>query len=32
MAQATKMAFELWTRLGPRKHMLHEGLHWRHLA
>jgi len=27
-----EMPFGLWTRVGPRKHALGEGTHWRHLA
>jgi len=32
MAKPIEMPFGLWTRVGPRKHVLHGGAHWRNLA
>jgi len=32
MAEPIEMPFGLWTQVGPRKHALHGGAHWRHLA
>jgi len=33
VAEPIQMSFRWWTRVGPRKHVLHEvGAHWRHLA
>ena len=32
IAKPFEMSFGLWTLIGPRKHVLHEGAHWRHLA
>ena len=32
MAEPIEMPFGLWTRVGPRKHVLHRGAHRRHLA
>jgi len=32
MAEPIKMPFWIWTRVGPRKHVLDGGAHWRHLA
>jgi len=31
-AEPIEMVFGLWTRVGQRKHELHGGAHWRHLA
>jgi len=31
-AEPMEMLFGLWTRLGPRKHALDGGAHWRNLA
>jgi len=30
--QPIKMSFGMWTRVGPRKHVLDGGAYWRHLA
>jgi len=30
-AEPMEMAFGMWTKVGPRKHVL-DGAHWRHLA
>jgi len=32
MAEPIEMPFALWTRMGPREHVLHESARWRHLA
>ena len=32
MAEPIEMPFLLWTRVGQRKHALHDGAHYRHLA
>ena len=32
MAEPIEMQFGMWTPLGPRKHVLDGGAHWRHLA
>jgi len=32
MAEPIEMPFGLWTQMRPRKHVLHGGAHWRHLA
>jgi len=32
MAEEIEMPFGMWTRVGPVKHVLHTGAHWRHLA
>jgi len=31
-AQPIEMPFGLWTPVGPRKHVLGGGAHWRHIA
>jgi len=31
-AESIAMPFELWTRVGQRKHALHGGAHWLNLA
>jgi len=31
-AEPIEMPFGLWTRVGPREHVLHAGAHWRNLA
>jgi len=31
-AEPIDMPFGTWTRVGPRKHALDVGTHWRHLA
>jgi len=31
VAEMIQMPFALWTQVGPRKHVLHRGVHWRHL-
>jgi len=31
MAEPIEMLFGLWTRVGPRKHVLDEVAHWRQL-
>jgi len=31
-AEPIDMPFEMWTQVGPRKHVLDGGAHWRHLA
>ena len=31
-AEPIKMSFGTWTRVGPRKHVLDRGAHWRNLA
>jgi len=31
-AEPIAMVFLIWTRVGPRKHVLDGGAHWRHLA
>jgi len=31
-AEPIEMLFGIWTRLGPRKHVLGEGAHWRNLT
>jgi len=31
-AEAIKMPFWTWIQMGPRKHKLHGGAHWRNLA
>jgi len=30
--EAIEMPFALWSRVGPRKHVLHQRAYWRHLA
>jgi len=32
MAELIKVPFGIWTRMGPRKHILDGAAHWRHLA
>jgi len=32
MAEAIEMPFGIWTQVGPRKHVLHGGAYWHHLA
>jgi len=32
MAEPIDMLFGLWTRVGPGKHVLRWGTHWRHMA
>ena len=32
MAEPTEMTLGIWTRVGPRKYVLHEAAHWHHLA
>jgi len=32
MAEPIEMPFGLWTRMGPRKHLLHGGAHWLQLV
>ena len=32
MAEPIEMPLVLWTRVGPWKHVLDDGAHWRHLA
>ena len=32
MAELIDMLFRLWTRMGPSKHVLHGGAHWRNLV
>ena len=31
-AEPTEMPFGIWTRVGPRKHVLGRGAHWGHLV
>jgi len=31
-AEPIEMPFGIWTRVGPRKHVLHGGAHWRQPA
>jgi len=31
-AEPIEMPFDIWTRVGPGKHVLDAGVHWRHLA
>jgi len=31
-AESIEITFGLWTRMHPRKHVLHGGAHWRNLA
>jgi len=32
IAEPIEMPFEIWTRMGPKKHLLDRDAHWRHLA
>ena len=32
VAELIEMPFGTWTRVGPRKHVLHGGAHWHNLA
>jgi len=31
-AEAVEMSFRMWTWVGPRKHVLDGGAHWRHMV
>jgi len=32
VAEPIELSFGMWTRVGPKKHVLDKGAHWRHLA